>query len=381
MAFSSTSHGPDPADLDRFELFAEQLGLAAELVRDGRPARARLALVAIDNLAEVLLYRHMQFVFGASEAMGGRLAVPRFGQRERNRLRQDFDRKVMLALREADGPLTFAFPDPILREEDAAVFRIAHRYRNGLHHEDRANHALLEPLARLYLVAVGQAWCRAQPVRSRGGLSPQRLAELPTTASVLEGAIVEFPRAAQDLVAKRLIDMAVDAKELAARLAADLRRRADDADAARAELVRCGLPDDDHAEMLYAAELRHVHRADPQLVDLQDRASTTLGLLIKKPSDADEVEALTEEYQSAVGGQHDRVSELRAAFRPQLNLGMVATTRRAAERLEQVRDVGHLLQRYEQLDARMRLLEECWAWIDREWDHYVSVQTDIARGK
>ena len=37
----------------------------------------RLALVAIDSLAEVVLYRHMQFNYGASEDMGGRLAIRR----------------------------------------------------------------------------------------------------------------------------------------------------------------------------------------------------------------------------------------------------------------------------------------------------------------
>jgi hypothetical protein len=154
---SLSSHAPDPGDLSRFELFAEQLVLAAELVRGGGSARERLALVAIDNLAEVVLYRHMQFAFGASEDMGGRLAVRRFGQRERDRLRQDFDRRVTLALSEPQGIGAFAFPRPVLDEQDAAIFRVAHRYRNGLHHEDRANDALLDPLARLYLIAVGRA--------------------------------------------------------------------------------------------------------------------------------------------------------------------------------------------------------------------------------
>ena len=75
MVSSLSSHAPDPGDLTRFELIAEQLVLAAGLVREGGLARERLALVAIDSLAEVVLYRHMQFTFGASEELGGRLAV------------------------------------------------------------------------------------------------------------------------------------------------------------------------------------------------------------------------------------------------------------------------------------------------------------------
>lgn len=92
------THAPDPGDLSRVELFAEQLDLAAELVRTGGLARARMALVAIDNLAEVLLYRHLQFTFEASEEVGSRLPLPRYAQRDRDRLRQDFDRRVTLAM-------------------------------------------------------------------------------------------------------------------------------------------------------------------------------------------------------------------------------------------------------------------------------------------
>jgi hypothetical protein len=377
----SASHVPDPGDLDRFELFAEQLGLAAELVCDGRPARARLALVAIDNLAEVVLYRHMQFTFGASEDLGGRLAVRRFGQRERDRLRQNFDRKVTLALHKEEGLHAFAFPSPVLDEEDAVVFRIAHRYRNGLHHEDRANGALLNPLARLYLGAVGRAWCRAQPSMSVGGLSAGRLSELPTTAAVSDDGLVAFPGAAQRVVEAALADMAVDAKELAARLAYDLRRRADGADGARIELVRCGLADDAHADMLRTAELRHAHRADPQLIELQDRASAAMARLIETPEDTKEWDKLAVEYRGAEDAQRERIGHLHAAFRPELSLGTGDEMRGAAGRLEQVRDVDRLLQRYERLDSRMRLLEECWAWVDREWDRYISLEMDIARGK
>jgi hypothetical protein len=378
---SLTSHGPDPGDLTRFELFAEQLAVAAELVRCGGLAHERLALVGIDSLAEVVLYRHMQFAFGASEDMGGRLPVRRFGQRERDRLRQDFDRRVTLALSKPEGAGAFAFPRPVLDERDAAIFRVGHRYRNGLHHEDRANAALLDSLTRLYLTAVGRAWCRAQRDWKVGGLSAERLRQLPHVARVAQQGTVAFPAAAEQIVTALLHSMEVQPRELADRLADDLVRRADGTDTARAELVRCGLVEEAHSDMLHAAELHHLHRADPELVRLQDEASEALERLIQRPPEQSEVEDLQARYQRAEEMQRDRVDELLAAFRPQLNLGTADSLRRAARRLCQVRDLDRLLMRYERLDSRMRLLEECLAWIEREWDRHTSLEDDIRRGK
>jgi hypothetical protein len=37
--------------------------------------------------------------------------------------------------------------------------------------------------------------------------------------------------------------------------------------------------------------------------------------------------------------------------------------------------------RYETHDRRLALLEGCLDWIDREWDHLVTTEEEIARGK
>lgn len=381
MVSSLGSHVPDPGDLTRIELFAEQLALATELVRGGGAAGERLALVAIDSLAEVVLYRHMHFAIGASEEIGGRLPVRRFGQRERDRLRQDFDRRVTLALSEPEGVFAFAYPRPVLDEHDASIFRVAHRYRNRLHHEDRSNDALLDPLARLYLSAVGRAWCRAQRYWTVGGLSAERLRALPHTARVAQDGSLRFPAAAHEIVVQLLHHLDVEARDLAERLSDDLLQRADASDSARTELARCGLPAEAHLGMLHAAELRHIHRADPELVRLQDEASGALAILVEDPRDQAEVEELEARFRRAEEQQRERIGELRARFRPQLSLSTGKSVCQASARLRQVRDLSRLLIRYETLDARMRLLEECLAWVDREWDRHMSLEDDLRRGK
>jgi hypothetical protein len=126
---------PEAGDLSQIDLFAEQLDLAVQMVHAGGVARGRMALVATDNLAEVLLYRHIQLTFLASEEVG-HFVVPRYDQRERQRLRQEFDRRVTLATIEHTAAMTFMYPKPILDTSDATIFRVAHRYRNAIYHED-----------------------------------------------------------------------------------------------------------------------------------------------------------------------------------------------------------------------------------------------------
>lgn len=379
MVSSLAVHAPDPGDLDRLELFAEQLDLAAQLLRDGGLARGRMALVAVDNLAEVLLYRHMQFTFEAGEGMSGRFPVRLYDQQERDRLRRDFDRRVTLATTEHEGPLTFSFPKPLLDQGDATTFRIAHRYRNGVYHEDRHNHALLDPLTCLYLSAVGRAWCRAQPVMSIGPRAGH-LSKLPHVARTANGGVVSLPSAVDAITTELLRGLEVDPKELAERLAADLVERSHQTDEARRELVRCGLAVSAHAEMLRAAELRYLHRADPELLRSQEDASGILSRLIES-SDEEVIDDLHVGLQAAEQRQRSRIVELRRTFRPRVNLGTASSTRKAAKRLLELRNVERLLTRYEFHDERLGLLAGCFAWIDREWDRLVTMEEEVARGK
>jgi hypothetical protein len=369
---------PKPGDLAQINLFAEQLDLAASLIRDGGIARGRMALIAADNLAEVLLYRHTQFTYRASEEVGV-FPSARYDDRERQRLRY-FDRRVRLATVEHTQLMSFAFPKPILSGADATIFRVSHRYRNAIYHEDRHNSALVAPLARLYLSAVGRAWCRAQPQVGTGGPT-RRLKALPyVRRQATRTAHVALPQAVEALAGELLRNMGVRTRSLAKRLAADLVERSRAADELRQDLRRRGLPPDAHAPLLLAAEVRQEHRADPELVRLKDEMARVLSELVDRPEDSERAKWQAD-YISKRDAEQERIDELRSGFRPTLNLRTSASVRQAAERLERVPDVDRLLARYETHDQRMRLLEICLDAIDEDWDRIVTHEEEVARGK
>ena len=169
----------EPYDaIARFVVFVEQFEVAVALATSGRLAQVRMALVAADHLAELLVSRHAKRSFESSEQSRW-MRREQFGRADRKRIGRDFSRKIHLAERKHTAPRWLAVP-AILDESDAALFRLAHRARNGVYHEDRHNSALLIPLTWLYLAAVGRAFCRQYEAGSAvgGGGVEARVIEL-----------------------------------------------------------------------------------------------------------------------------------------------------------------------------------------------------------
>jgi hypothetical protein len=82
--------------IDRFVTFAEQLDVAADLVQADTLPKARMALVAVDNLADLLLHRHAERVFAASERSWWH-DHKRFTRVERERIHKDFRSLLKIA--------------------------------------------------------------------------------------------------------------------------------------------------------------------------------------------------------------------------------------------------------------------------------------------
>jgi hypothetical protein len=141
-------------------MFVEQLRLAYDLLDEGLGddglAKARLALIGIDNLATLLLHAQAEKVFVNGER-GWLRRTKRYTNKERRKILGDFDRMVNLATKDVEG---WPRHSAIVDASDAEMMRCAHTYRNAIYHEDRHNAALLPLLTALYAHAVGRAFCR-----------------------------------------------------------------------------------------------------------------------------------------------------------------------------------------------------------------------------
>src|SRR4051794_37299618 len=104
----------------QFLLFVEQLHEARSLVDTEDVAKIRMALVAVDNLAEVLLHRHKRRVLRLGGDWHGR--VPRLSSRDLDRFKKEFGTRVSLACRGTEDALLQRSLRPLLDARDEAIF-------------------------------------------------------------------------------------------------------------------------------------------------------------------------------------------------------------------------------------------------------------------
>jgi hypothetical protein len=367
--------------LRRFQVLAEHFDLTADLLTGDGEAEHRMGLVLADQMAETLLVAHTEWRFQASEVPFWRYGGGRsYSTRQRARIRRNFAERVHLATRAFDD---LPPGEPILADEDAVVFLIAHRYRNAVYHRDRHHPALIGWLGRVYLRAVGQAFIRAQPKGvSGGGVSADVLtpfARFGWSVEEIARGRLNWREAAERIVQRRFADLEVELGSLRSELIADVRERCDLVDRELDKLRADNLPEEMLASMLFGAQAWAANRSDPQLLELEDERYALTATLINEDRGPTEPE-LTR-YADLQAAAEGRMEELKAAFVAPLDLRSVAELRDRTGALEPVRSIRDLLIAYEPIDEQLDLAENSVGWVAREWDRLVQQRIDEIRGK
>lgn len=374
-------------EIDRFLLFAEQLEEVRGMLLGGSIVKSRMAIILLDNLANILLLDHARRLFEASEGSWW-MKMKRFSAKERRRIEGDFSRQVTLAATDSDAP-SFTRPERLLDEGDAALLRIAHQYRNPIYHEDRHNPALLPVLGRLYLGAVARAFARSYP---DAGVSfpgiQRRITPLkrfgidPLGAGEFGGATFWHGAVARELVPKLTTDLAVDFEEARGVLSEDLRLRSQLARASLQSLLEDGLEADRLLFIISWSQFWEAHGADDSLLELDEQR---LGPLRRGLDDEPKESALSDAQRTAMDDAErryiDRIQALQRDFQPRVTLETLPRTEAATDRLGTARSMTSLLQRYRDLDLDLSRFEACIDEAARAWDKMVQDEIDRRRGK
>lgn len=361
---------------------AEQLNVAAELLASGSLAKARMALVAADNLAELLLSRHARRVFSASEGSHW-MKRRRYGAKERDKILGDFKRKVALARKPAERPMWRAV-EPILDDGDASLMRVAHRYRNGVYHEDRHNETLLTPLTALYLQAVGRTFCRGyEPGTAWGGGLKDQVAPLEKWGYKLTDQpgreeTFEFRAAAEQVTSWICDPLKISLRDLKDVLLSDLLLRNDQVLDRFNALLNDGMPLKRLTFVVSWSQFWDTHGADEQAQELEERRRELTDRL--RDSAKAKRKAVEAELNEVEAMYIDRWHELQEGFTPKVTIQTIEDIARLAPRLKSARKPEALLERYEALDGQVRTLENAAGEAANAWSEMVSSAEDAARG-
>lgn len=371
--------------IGRSLLVGEQLALALELVDADSLPKARLALVAVDNLADLLLHRHAERVFESSE---GSHLFPRkqYSNDERERIRASFDRMARLAQKQTDAPWGRSV-EAILDQADAAVFKVAHRYRNNIYHEDRHNPAVLRPLVVLYAHAVGRAFVKGYREGFAEGVSEHRAEVLRAAGAVIEAdsfmpnlLMYDYRVGAQQIADHALSGHDVPLDRVREHLSEDLLQRVTWCAGAAVGLLDEGATYEQLDRACRWSEFWEAHRHDAEWLGWREwaveleRASYVAGT-------DDERDRLAEDATTAAEAGYARARELQRAFVARAVWYDPDRYARDARSLARSPNMANLLSRYEKLDREVAILERTISSAVEGWDREVQHTIDVGRGK
>ena len=368
-------------EIDRFLVFVEQLDVAYDLLDEGLGddglAKARLALIGIDNLANLLLHAHAENVFRDGE--GSWLSrTKRYTNRERRKILGDFDRMATLATK--DGDVTWRGPSAIVDENDAAVMRVAHTYRNGIYHEDRHNAALLPLITVLYAHAAGRAFCRFHGHGWSYGVDSDRAKRLaalgyePEPDRILQsGAMLDFGAAARVITEDFARRLTVDDRALRVWLAGDIVERTRRVAGSLLALLDDGMPVDRLEFVFFWSQFWAKHGADEEWLALEDERDELANEL--PPSEAgglaDETHPAVMAYRAADQAYLARGHALQRDFTPAVKWSDAPRLGVLGEKLANAKDIASLLSRYGQIDYDVERLDMATAEAAGAWGEMV----------
>jgi hypothetical protein len=214
---------------DRFFLGFEQLEVCRELLLADSPAKARMAVILLDGLADAILYRRLQDLYRASEEPLTRQEMPRYPKKLRREARMNFARRVELGQQVTYYDEWWSGGGAPVDDTDATVLLVGHSYRNDAYHHDRHNAATIDLVGRVLFAAVARVFARAQSA-SWGLSSPEPRRETLERLGVGgDDFMLTYRDAAEQTTATLRAGLQVSVEELAAGLADDLSWRADEA--------------------------------------------------------------------------------------------------------------------------------------------------------
>jgi hypothetical protein len=126
----------------------EQLEEAGYQIDKRTPTAARLGLLLVDNLAELLMYNRVRLEF-ARDSQLGRVTQPKYSSSKRKEVTEYFDKKVNFVVSETKD----------IQEDDGEVLKVGHQLRNEAYHKGILRESIIGNVTATYFEVV----CKVLP--------------------------------------------------------------------------------------------------------------------------------------------------------------------------------------------------------------------------
>lgn len=136
----------------RYRLVIEQLEVCSDLIRSDSPNKARMAIILLDNLADILMLRYCNYKF-SEDYFYSLYQKPKYTKEQLKKAKENIHGKVEMLRSNAKT---------ILTKKDETIISVCHSYRNSAQHNDEHNPQVTSAIARILFVTVSNLFVKIQ---------------------------------------------------------------------------------------------------------------------------------------------------------------------------------------------------------------------------
>lgn len=349
-------------ELDLFRVTLQQLELCRELILDGTEAKWRVALILLDNISEIILYRVVKDEL-AKEDFIRSVVRERFPPKQRRAIDRFFWAKLEVV---AD---IRHLPEPVCK-----ALTILHSYRNAAFHRDTHNPAVLPILARVAFVAVADLFAR-----THAGMHSSAIGGYSKPIEWLQhyglvGTFVQFDTAAKSIAKQLKAGVRPKLSSVTRGFGADIMTRLTGVREVLNELFPSGnVKDIDR--MLKRYEFRRVR------AELESKLSERFRALNYKIAAGRGEEVSLDEYVAAETEFHSLYDRQFAKFLQGCKYEDLNKIKNELPLVLSERNFRAALARYAALDAQLESFEQSITTAYHEMEWQAEMERGIARGK
>jgi len=350
------------SELIQFKNDVEHLQICKTFIKNGSIPKVKISILQLDHFAEVLMFRLIKDKFKNDDFT--RFVIPqKYPVKFRLNVLKYFDKKVDFLLQEKE-----------ISKAEASTLKITHFYRNAAHHRDLHNSNTLPVLAKCLFNVGCNMFCKQNAGWSMGGSSIEKeigwLGEYGWTKKYFDFNDVE------PLIRKSMLSgMTVGARQLKVIFMQDLYARKIEIDRVlEKELPK--LTDMKMNEMLKQYEFWEHNILNPGIFDDLSKGFREVIYRIqehKKPSKT--------EYLNAEHEYKEKLANELKKYSPTVSMHKIREMKKYPEKISKINSMSSLLVEYEMADKYFQLVERCMEKAFADWDSYIQMQVDIARGK
>lgn len=339
--------------VERFKLVIEQLEVCADLIKSDSPAKSRMAIILLDNLIDILMYRYCLYEFSRDYFVRS-FHPPKFTEEEEADAKNNIEGKIKIVRRYIKK----------LTKTEETIIRLCHSYRNDAQHNDAHNPATSVLFAKILFKITSTFFIRLEskvPVSIGYGVVPDWFKKY------TDKSHIKLLDLAKNVVGNLSRGMGFSLETIRKSLSEDLSRRLEKISEIIGELPASAKLDEIFRYYGFEETLEFKNISKPFY---QMRYRIVAGEPVAP-----------EEYWDEEINTTRALDEALIKFSPSVNTQTISKIKRGVRILREGPSTDFVLKTYERFNRPMELIEHYLNRAAEDWDKMVQLQIDIARGK